>query len=444
MGTVWTIRGEGQETRLIPSDVTQHQESSLASFASSVFNIMHAIMGSGILGLAFAMASTGIIGFSFLLLFVAFLAAFSVHLLLELCGQTALTSYEDLGFCAFKTTGKVMVASTILIQNIGAMSSYLFIIKSELPAAIAGFLHNYYNGTPWYLNGQILLCITVICIVFPLALLRKIEFLGYTSGLSILFMVYFTIVVIVKKWFIPCPLLNGTVNYVQNFSFDDCKPKLLQISSKSAYAIPTMAFSFLCHTSVLPIYCELRRPSKSRMQKAVNTGITLSFSIYMLAALFGYLTFYGKVGSQLLHSYSQYLPRDSVIMSVRICLLFSVLLTVPLIHFPARKSFMLLFFSNRPFSWLHHIAVTIAIQTVIVLLAIYVPNIQNIFGVVGSTTSTALLFIYPGLFYLRISREPLKSLKKLVALGLIILGFLIGAISLPVIIITWLHRDKLA
>lgn len=28
---------------------------------------------------------------------------------------------------------------------------------------------------------------------------------------------------------------------------------------QSAYAVPTMAFSFLCHTAVLPIYCELHR-----------------------------------------------------------------------------------------------------------------------------------------------------------------------------------------
>lgn len=34
-----------------------------ASLTSSVFNLMNAIMGSGILGLAYAMASTGIVGF---------------------------------------------------------------------------------------------------------------------------------------------------------------------------------------------------------------------------------------------------------------------------------------------------------------------------------------------------------------------------------------------
>lgn len=34
-----------------------------ASFQACVFNMMNAIMGSGILGLAYAMASTGIVGF---------------------------------------------------------------------------------------------------------------------------------------------------------------------------------------------------------------------------------------------------------------------------------------------------------------------------------------------------------------------------------------------
>lgn len=87
---------------------------------------------------------------------------------------------------------------------------------------------------------------------------------------------------------------------------------------QSAYAIPTMAFSFLCHTAVLPIYCELDRsdqsffiaylswlykanhifvrfrPTKARMQRVTNVSISLSFTLYLISALFGYLTFYGR------------------------------------------------------------------------------------------------------------------------------------------------------
>ncbi|OPJ81345.1 hypothetical protein AV530_009814 [Patagioenas fasciata monilis] len=164
-----------------------------SSFGFSVFNLMNAIMGSGILGLSYAMANTGIMGFSILLLIVASLASYSVFLLLSMCTQTAVTSYEDLGLFAFGSTGKVLVATTIIIQNIGAMSSYLLIVKSELPGAVAGFLNGDESGS-WYLDGRLLLLLTSVCIVFPLALLPKIGFLGYTSSLSFFFMVYFALV----------------------------------------------------------------------------------------------------------------------------------------------------------------------------------------------------------------------------------------------------------
>nr|XP_020668859.1 probable sodium-coupled neutral amino acid transporter 6 isoform X2 [Pogona vitticeps] len=309
--------------------------SSGSSFGFSVFNLMNAIMGSGILGLAYAMAKTGIIGFSVLLLIVAALASYSVFLLLSMCIHSAVTSYEDLGLFAFGSPGKVLVASTIIIQNIGAMSSYLFIIKSELPGAIAGFLSGDHSGS-WYLDGRLLLLITSICIVFPLALLPKIGFLGYTSSLSFFFMVYFALVIVIKKWSIPCPLPPNLRFFQASNSTTECKAALFNFSKESAYAIPTMAFSFLCHTSILPIYCELQSPSKNRMQKVANTGIGLSFLVYFVSALFGYLTFYDHVDSELLQGYSRYLPHDTVIVTVKLGILFAVLLTVPLIHFPVQ------------------------------------------------------------------------------------------------------------
>ncbi|KAM4853682.1 solute carrier family 38 member 6 isoform 1-T1 [Thomomys bottae] len=377
------------------------QESPGVSFGFSVFNLMNAIMGTGILGLAYVMANTGIIGFSFLLMMVAFLASYSVHLLLSLCIQTAVTCYEDLGLFAFGLPGKVVVASTIIIQNIGAMSSYLLIIKTELPAAISEFLTGDYSGS-WYLDGQKLLIIICVSIVFPLALLPKIGFLGYTSSLSFFFMVFFALV--------------------------------------SAFALPTMAFSFLCHTSILPIYCELQSPSKKRMQNVTNTAIALSFLIYFISALFGYLTFYDKVESELLQGYSKYLPHDAAVMTVKLCILFAVLLTVPLIHFPARKALMLLLFSSSPFSWIRHSLVTLALNVIIILLAMYVPDIRNVFGIIGASTSTCLIFVFPGLFYLKLSREDFLSWKKLGAFILLICGILVGNFSLALIIFDWINK----
>lgn len=444
-GDVAAVDTEGNEAAPLLGDTAVETQARGASFASSVFNLMNAIMGSGILGLAYAMASTGIVGFCILLVVVSILAAYSVHLLLKLCDQTGINSYEDLGGRALQKPGKVMVGVTILIQNIGAMSSYLFILKSELPATISSLLSPDDPGNAWYEDGRTLLILVTLCVVLPLAILPKIGFLGYTSSLAFCFMLYFTVVVVVKKWSIPCPLPRNVTTppgtyQVSNSSDSECTPKLFVISSKSAYAIPTMAFSFLCHTAVLPIYCELDRPTKTRMQKVTNVSISLSFLIYLLSALFGYLTFYAHVDSELLLGYDAYMPRDIMVMTVRLAILLAVLLTVPLIHFPARKAVIMLLRGGRPFSWLSHIAATLTILTVVLLLAIFVPDIRNVFGVVGSTTSSCLLFVYPGIFYLKISNQPLNSPESIGAVALLVFGLIVGTLSLCIIIVTWVQN----
>ncbi|EOA99055.1 Sodium-coupled neutral amino acid transporter 3, partial [Anas platyrhynchos] len=91
-----------------------------------------------------------------------------------------------------------------------------------------------------------------------------------------------------------------------------------------------------CHPEVLPIYTELKDPSKKKMQCISNISIAVMYLMYFLAALFGYLTFYGRVESELLHTYSRVDPFDVLILCVRVAVLTAVTLTVPIVLFPVR------------------------------------------------------------------------------------------------------------
>lgn len=44
---------------------------------------------------------------------------------------------------------------------------------------------------------------------------------------------------------------------------------------------------------------------------------------------------------------------------------------------------LMVFFSHLPGSWICHILVTLTLNAVVVLFAMYVPDIKNVFGVVG-------------------------------------------------------------
>ncbi|XP_028261429.1 sodium-coupled neutral amino acid transporter 3 isoform X1 [Parambassis ranga] len=437
------------------------------SFGMSVFNLGNAIMGSGILGLAYAMANTGVLLFLFLLTAVAALSCYSIHLLLKASGIVGIRAYEQLGYRAFGTPGKMAAGIAITLQNIGAMSSYLYIVKSELPLVIQAFLKADPNSDLWYLNGNYLVIMVSASIILPLALMKQLGYLGYTSGFSLSCMVFFLTAVIYKKFQIPCPFEEFSANstaahHSLNFSSpvheysnglvhedDDshCSPRMITINSQTAYTVPILAFAFVCHPEVLPIYTELRNPTKKKMQKVSNISIFVMYSMYFLAALFGYLTFYGNVEPELLHTYSRIDPYDTLILCVRVAVLTAVTLTVPIVLFPVRRAIQQMIFPNKAFNWLRHIAIALVLLTFINMLVIFAPNILGIFGIIGATSAPCLIFIFPAVFYIRIvpkEDEPMSSVSKILALCFAALGVSFMVMSLSFIIIDWTTGAGLA
>ncbi|XP_048355925.1 sodium-coupled neutral amino acid transporter 4 [Sphaerodactylus townsendi] len=477
-------------------DYTDEYHPGDTSFGMSAFNLSNAIMGSGILGLSYAMANTGIILFILLLFSVAIMSLYSIHLLLKTAKEGGSLIYEKLGEKAFGWPGKLSAFVCLTMQNIGAMSSYLFIIKYELPEVIRSFLGLQEISEEWYLNGNYLVIFVTIGVILPLSLLKNLGYLGYTSGFSLTCMVFFLSVVIYKKSQIPCPLpvldndlgnwsYNGTTvpvhivmlpnnsaNSGVNFMLDSthshyssfeeakdqhqsgvqyeahsedndrCQAKYFVFNSRTAYTIPILAFAFVCHPEVLPIYSELKNRSRKRMQNVSNVSITGMLVMYLLAALFGYLTFYGEVEDELLHTYTRVYTFDTLILMVRFAVLVAVTLTVPIVLFPIRTSVSTLLFSKRPFSWIRHFLIAAVILALNNILVIFVPSIKDIFGFIGASAATMLIFILPAAFYLRIvKKEPLKSPQKIGAAVFLTVGviFMIGSMTL--IMLDWVYNS---
>ncbi|XP_030295759.1 sodium-coupled neutral amino acid transporter 4 [Sparus aurata] len=462
------------------------------SFGMSVFNLSNAIMGSGILGLSYAMANTGIVLFTILLVAVAILSLYSVHLLLMTAKEGGSLIYEKLGERAFGWPGKMAAFGSIIMQNIGAMSSYLFIVKYELPEVIRAFLALEESSGEWYLNGNYLVVFVSIGIILPLSLLKNLGYLGYTSGFSLSCMVFFLGVVIYKKTHLPCPLpffyhhssnlsmnasdmsgLYPPQNLTAQMDFsradvspavlgshdahqstgvhvaphpDDeemCTPKYFVFNSQTAYTVPILAFAFVCHPEVLPIYSELKDRSRKKMQNVSNLSILTMLIMYMLSALFGYLTFYDNVEAELLHTFTKVYKFDTMLLMVRLAVLTAVTLTVPIVLFPIRSSITTLLFSGREFSWTRHMLIAAAILAFNNMLVIFVPTIRDIFGFIGSSAATMLIFILPAAFYIRLVKSvPFRSPQKIGATVFLVVGvvFMIGSLSL--IVLDWVHNPS--
>uniref|UniRef100_A0A8C8A0U0 Sodium-coupled neutral amino acid symporter 2 n=1 Tax=Oryzias sinensis TaxID=183150 RepID=A0A8C8A0U0_9TELE len=410
-----------------------------ASFGMSVFNLGNAIMGSGILGLSFAMANTGIALFVILLVAVAIFSLYSVHLLLKTANEGGALVYEQLGYKAFGIPGKLAASCSITMQNIGAMSSYLYIVKYELPIVIQSFTGA--SGGEWYVNGDYLVLMVSLVIILPLSMLRN---LGRRPGPR----------VIIKKFQIPCPLtaLEAANETLRNLSVfvnasaaddgeDNCKPKYFVYNSQTVYALPILTFAFVCHPAILPMYEELKDRSRRKMQNVANVSFLAMFIMYLLAALFGYLTFNIHVEPELLHTYSKYYKSDVLLLIVRLAVLAAVTLTVPVVLFPIRTSVNHLLCAQKEFSWIRHGIITVVLLAGTNILVIFVPSIRDIFGFIGASAAAMLIFILPSAFYIKlVKKEPLKSMQKMGAVAFLVCGIFVMCGSMTLIIVDWAHN----
>uniref|UniRef100_A0AAY4D9B8 Sodium-coupled neutral amino acid symporter 2 n=1 Tax=Denticeps clupeoides TaxID=299321 RepID=A0AAY4D9B8_9TELE len=401
-----------------------------ASFGMSVFNLSNAIMGSGILGLSYAMANTGIALFVILLVAVSIFSLYSVHLLLKTANEGGSLVYENLGYKAFGHPGKLAASLSITMQNIGAMSSYLYIVKYELPTVIEAFLGT--EKEAWYTNGDYLVLLVSLLIILPLSLLKNLGYLGYTSGFSLLCMVFFLIVVSSQSCF---------CHEASSCAFRSVGDLQEDQNATTVYAIPILTFAFVCHPAILPMYEELKDRSRKKMQGVANVSFLGMFIMYLLAALFGYLTFYARVEPELLHTFSKVYQFDVVLLIVRLAVLTAVTLTVPVVLFPIRTSVNAVLWPNKEFNWIRHVMITVVLLVAVNILVIFVPTIRDIFGFIGASAAAMLIFILPSAFYIKlVIKEPMLSVQKIGATLFLISGFLVMIVCMSLIILDWVHQ----
>ena len=186
--------------------------------------------------------------------------------------------------------------------------------------------------------------------------------------------------------------------------------------------------------------------------------------IYMAASVFGYLEFRGATLGNILLNYGS---ADPLMQAVRVgtlardreCRVCRVALTsrtrsedracatrpavaleialgFPMSAYPCISTVDSIIFGTKPFSWWRKIPETLVMCGLALLVAILVEDVSFIFALTGATASTAVCFILPAAFVLKLNpAKGLWHLEKIGAIVLLIIGILIMVVSTAVTII---------
>jgi len=174
-------------------------------------------------------------------------------------------------------------------------------------------------------------------------------------------------------------------------------------------SVPVIVFAYTCHQNMFSILNEIKDNSPRRIAGVISTSIGSAATIYVLVAITGYLSFGNDVAGNII---SMYIPSvASTIGKAAIVIL--VMFSYPLQVHPCRASIDAVLKwrpsklnpipRNDTISENKFAIVTAAIIVLSYVVAMTVSSLDKVLAYVGSTGSTSISFILPGLFYYKIS-----------------------------------------
>ncbi|CAN6611065.1 vacuolar amino acid transporter 6 [Trichomonascus vanleenenianus] len=383
-----------------------------ATIVSSMVNLLNTIIGAGILAMPFAYRANGIVLGTAIIILAGLSAGFGLYL------QGLSSTYVPRGHSSFFAIAKVTYPSLAVVFDIaiavkcfGVGVSYIIIIGDLMPQIAESFG----SSSSILLHRQFWVAVS-FGIVGPLSFLRKLDSLKYTSVVALVSVGYLVVVVLVH-FFVGDTLANkGPIKVFR----PEGLPAILN-------ALPIIVFAFTCHQNMFSVLNELSYVTESRVKRIAGGSIGTAGVFYVLVGLCGYLSFGDNVGGNIISMYP-----FSVFSTIgRIAIVVLVIFSYPLQCHPCRASVNHVMHSIRrgvqkhkfaavltaddasdhgdeevqtthttvvPMDTQTFVTITSVILALSLLVALSVDSLELMLAFVGSTGSTSISFILPGIF----------------------------------------------
>ncbi|CAL8084917.1 unnamed protein product [Calicophoron daubneyi] len=252
-------------------------------------------------------------------------------------------------------------AITLAMFTFGVCVTYLVVIGDMWDKVFEFAISDPEVRQSWFLDRRFIITLTSLALILPISFPKRIAFLRYPSP---------------DSW------------------------------SDIFYVLPAICFGYQCHINSVPVYAELRgRPNLRLYGLVAGLGIGVTFIIYFGVGTFGYLSFGSHCSADILVNYP---PTLHVIVGLAM-LAVNIYSSYPIYEFCGRSAISTVLIQycgwsaekwssiERRFRYIS----TVVWYTVSLLLALFVPNIGPLIGLMGSLAAF-FVFSYPGLALLSV------------------------------------------
>jgi len=395
------ISTPGGSRRTRPSTV----EESKSSVGGATFNLINAIVGSGIVGIPYAIQQAGLFPGVLLICLCATLTDKSLRLLIETAKHAGAPTYETTMEACYGKFGFMFVTINMFIMSYGAMVSYLMIVKDTVP---------YIFGITDLGMRRGVLFLLSLTVMVPLSAQRDMANLAKTSRVSvccdILMVCLLVYLAPIQQTFHQYfgVTTNDATTTTTSIDWSLFASKVMSLQLDTIFVgLGVLSFAFVCQHSGFIIAGSLERPTNQRWGTVTRRSLWVCAALANLCGITGYLGYMDETKGNILTN----LPEDDVLANLaRGMLGITMLFVYPMESFVSRHVCVVTLFAGRrahdgeDATILNRndrrISLTLALYLLALVPALAFENLGNVLSFTGAIGGSSLCYIGPGLIYI--------------------------------------------
>ena len=371
------------------------------------FNVVCVVAGTGTLGLPSALKQGGWLGV--LILFLSWFMSTYTGIILVRClyanGKARLNTYKEVATTAFGQIGGWVTFFFNVCILVGAPILYMVLAGTNMnqlcQGTVAEIGHVYWT---------IIVCVIV---AVPFILLKSMKEVAWMSAFGALTTVIVILIVLVAAAI--------DKKNVVNFHTDPVIWDMFPI------ALSTISFSFGGNVIYSHVEASMKNPRD--WPKVVGGGLSTCAGMYLVAAISGYVVYGDQVKSPAYNS----IPAGAAQIVCIVLITLHVLMATPLLvtSFSLDIEEMCNITVERygkVKEFFIRAGIRICIIAFVAVVSCTVPHFEELMSLLGAFANCALIFIFPVVFYLKLTGFRNKPWYELVWCFFIILMGLVGLI----------------
>lgn len=371
------------------------------SSLTTVFLLLNTMIGSGIIVQAYVFSQSGIVSTIIEYVVIGTMMFYGVEMMIKVAVRRDIFDFSAVADNILGVYGRLAVDLSIVVNNAGALLSYILIIGTLFEDIVTTFS----DCSAGYCNIAFLTILPICCFTIPLCLIRNFGHLAVIS--------YISVAVIMSIIFLV--IIGGPIRR-EYYPTDDDSAIMAGNFLGSIRNIGDVIFALGFVTAIFHAYHAMENKSTVAFTEVARTTTILGVAMCFFTGLAGYLSFRGATNTNILLNFPGavgavfklalithlilYIPGDFVIMRTALWKLFSV---------DVSKQSDALFIITT-------LASIITITFIAIMIQLFAAN-SNALGIVvditGGIAGSVVYFVIPGLCGMKIYKDSQEDGERL-------------------------------